>query len=333
MGLLAILVMATCTSESTSVPTPTQAAIGTPTPEPTPTQAVMAAPTHEPTPTQAATATPTPKPTPTQVATATLTPEPTPTQATTATPTPEPTPTQVATATLTPEPAPTQAATAKPTPEPTPTQPATTSFGPGTYQVGKEISAGTYAGKAGTGVLDSCSWVRLSGVSGEFSDTLAIDIANGQFYVEVLDTDKYFRTSCTVTALHDWPVPDEPSSKIEIGTHIIGRDISPGTYAGKAGTGVLDSCSWVRLSGVSGEFSDTLAIDIANGQFYVEVLDTDKYFRTSCTVTALHDWPVPDEPSSKIEIGTHIIGRDISPGTYAGKAGTGVLDSCSWKYD
>ena len=38
----------------------------------------------------------------------------------------------------------------------------------------------------------------MSGVSGEFSDTLAIDIANGQFYVEVLDTDKYFMTSCVL---------------------------------------------------------------------------------------------------------------------------------------
>ena len=39
---------------------------------------------------------------------------------------------------------------------------------------------------------------RLRGVSGEFSDIIAIDIANGQFYVEVLGTDKYFMTSCVL---------------------------------------------------------------------------------------------------------------------------------------
>ena len=183
---------------------------------------------------------------------------------------------------------------------------------------------------AGTGALDSCSWTRLSGVSGELSDVIAIDNARGQFYVEILDTDKYFKTGCSMTHLDDWPAPDEPLSKVEIGTHIVGRDIRPGVYAGMARTGALDSCSWTRLSGVSGELSDVIAIDNARGQFYVEILDTDKYFKTGCSMTHLDDWPTPDEPLSKIEIGTHIVGRDIRPGVYAGMAGTGALDSCSW---
>ena len=106
----------------------------------------------------------------------------------------------------------------------------------------------------------------------------------GQFYVEVFDTDKYFRTSCVLTPLVEWPAPDKPFSKIEIGTYIVGREISPGIYAGRAGTEILDSCSWERLSGASGEFSDIIAIDNPRGQFYVEVFDTDKYFRTSCAL-------------------------------------------------
>ena len=47
-------------------------------------------------------------------------------------------------------------------------------------------------------MLDSCTWERLSGISGEFSDIIAIDIANGQFYVEILGTDSYFRSSCVL---------------------------------------------------------------------------------------------------------------------------------------
>ena len=296
VGLLAISVTTACTSDSTPELASTLVATATPTAEPAPTQTATATPTAEPTPTQTATVVPTPEPTPTQIATAAPTPEPTSTQTATAAPTSEPTPTQIA--------------TAAPTPEPTPTQVSTVAFGPGTYQVGGDISVGTYAGRAGLGALDSCAWERLSGVSGEFSDIIAIEIANGQFYVEILDTDKYFRTSCVVTSLDEWPVPDEPSSMIEVGTHIVGRDIPPGTFAGRAGLGVLDSCAWERLSGVSGEFSDIIAIEIANGQFYVEILDTDKYFRTSCVVTSLDEWPVPDEPSSTIEIGTYIVGRD-----------------------
>ena len=110
----------------------------------------------------------------------------------------------------------------------------------------------------------------------------------------------------------------------------MGREISPGIYAGRAGTEILDSCSWERLSGASGE-SDIIAIDNPHGQFYVEVFDTDKYFRTSCVLTPLVEWPAPDKPFSKIEIGTYIVGREISPGIYAGRAGTEILDSCSWE--
>ena len=152
------------------------------------------------------------------------------------------------------------------------------------YEVSKDISPGTYVGRAGTGALDSCSWTRLSGASGEFSDVIAVDNARGQFYVEILDTDKYFRTGCVVTPLEAWPTPDEPLSEIEVGMYIVGQDISPGTYVGRAGTGALDSCSWTRLSGASGEFSDVIAVDNARGQFYVEILDTDKYFRTGCAL-------------------------------------------------
>ena len=151
----------------------------------------------------------------------------------TRTPTPEPTPIQAATPTPTPEPTPIQAATPTHTPEPTPTE-IPVGFGPGTYEVSKDISPGTYVGRAGTGALDSCSWTRLSGASGEFSDVIAVDNARGQFYVEILDTDKYFRTGCVVTPLEAWPTPDEPLSEIEVGMYIVGQDISPGTYVGRA---------------------------------------------------------------------------------------------------
>ena len=170
----------------------------------------------------------------------------------------------------------------------------------------------------------------MRGVSGDSSDIIAIEIALGQFYVEILDTDEYFDTDCELTPLDAWAKPEEPLSTIQIGTHIVGTDISTGVYAGKAGTDVLDSCSWSRLSGVSGEFSDIIAIDNPQGQFYVEIFDTDVYFNTGCELTSLDAWPKPEGPLSTIQIGTHIVGTDISPGIYAGKAGTDVLDSCSW---
>ena len=168
------------------------------------------------------------------------------------------------------------------TPEATPTP--QVGFRPGTYQVGEDIRPGVYAGRAGTGLLDSCYWARLKGVSGEFSDLIANDNAAGQFYVKVLNTDAYFKTDCAVTPLHAWPRPDGTMSKIEPGTYLVGRDISPGTYRGEAGVGVMDSCYWARLSGVSGEFSDLIANDNAPGSYFVSVQDSDYALSTSCTL-------------------------------------------------
>ena len=177
---------------------------------------------------------------------------------------------------------PTEPPTVSPTEPPTPTPRA--GIDPGTYQVGVGIQPGTYAGKTGTGTLESCYWVRLSGVSGDFSDIIANGNASGLFYVEILNTDKYFTIDCAITPLDAWPDPDEPMSNIEPGTYLIGRDIRPGTYAGKTGTGILESCYWVRLSGVSGDFSDIIANDNATGPFFVEVQESDYALSTDCTL-------------------------------------------------
>ena len=318
-------------------------------------------------------------------------------------------------------------------PPATPTYSPNLGFGPGTYQVGSDIQPGLHAGRAGTGVRDSCYWARLSGVSGELSDLVANDNAVGQFYIEILPTDKYLTVACNITPINQWPEPVEPLSNIEPGVYLIGRDIVPGTYrgeagtgardscywarlsgvsgefsdliandnavgqyfvsvddsdfalstscalelvtrvpsatstpepaptqssiatptsspnlsfgpgtyqvssdiqpglyAGRAGTGVLGSCYWARLSGVSGEFSDLIANDNAVGQFYIEILPTDKYLAVACNITPINQWPEPVEPLSNIEPGVYLIGRDIVPGTYRGEAGTGARDSCYW---
>ena len=193
---------------------------------------------------------------------------------------PTPEATAAITPTIGPPPTPTKASTPTATLEPTVTS--KVGFGPGTYQVGSDIQPGIYAGKAGADVLGSCYWARLSGVSGESSDIIANDIAKGQFYVEVLDTDKYFEIGCNIAPLDAWPIPDAPLSKIGPGTYLVGRDVTPGIYRGEAGTEVRDSCYWARLSGVSGESSDIIANDIAKGVFFVDVQSSDYAFYTGC---------------------------------------------------
>ena len=168
---------------------------------------------------------------------------------------------------------------ATPTPIPTPAP-----LAPGTYRVGEDIQPGIYRGEGGFGVFDSCYWARLKGVSGELSDILANGNAMGQFYVELFSTDAYFEVGCNISPLVELPQPDMPYSTIEPGTHLVGRDIAPGTYRGTAGSGILDSCYWARLKGVSGELDDILANDNANGQFFVAVEATDRALTTGCAL-------------------------------------------------
>ena len=148
--------------------------------------------------------------------------------------------------------------------------------------VGRDVAPGIYRGEAGTEVGDSCYWARLSGVSGELSDVIANDIGNGQFFVEVMDTDKYLAVGCRIVPLDSWPIPDAQLSEIGPGTYLVGRDVTPGIYRGEAGTEIGDSCYWARLSGVSGEISDVIANDIATGVFFVDVHSSDYAFSTGC---------------------------------------------------
>ena len=157
-------------------------------------------------------------------------------------------------------------------------------YGAGQYQVGSDIPPGIYAGRAGIGILESCYWARLSGASGELADIIANDNAVGQFYLEVLSTDRFLEVDCPFTPLSDWPTPSSPLSELGPGTYLIGRDITPGTFRGMAGTDILDSCYWERLSGLTGRLADIIANDNAVGQFYVVVAETDRALHTDCAL-------------------------------------------------
>ena len=124
--------------------------------------------------------------------------------------------------------------TATPFPTSTPKPTETPSIRPGTYAVGQDIDPGTYVGIAGTGVLDTCYWARLQGVSGALDDILANDTAMGQFYIEVLEGDGYLETGCQITSLAAWPEPSELSESLQPGTYLVGRDIVAGTYRGES---------------------------------------------------------------------------------------------------
>lgn len=73
----------------------------------------------------------------------------------------------------------------------TPKGPAS-SFGDGTFLVGSEILAGTYKTSNDVG---RCYYERLSGLTGSFDDIIANGNPKGPAIIEILPTDKAFKSS------------------------------------------------------------------------------------------------------------------------------------------
>lgn len=153
----------------------------------------------------------------------------------------------------------------------------------GTYLVGKDIEPGIYKGMAGTNTMDSCYWQRSSGLTGDMGEIRANDNGVGPYFVEILADDLAFTTGCVLEKFDMNSAATDPfPTTITPGTYIIGKDISAGTYKGKTGADIMDSCYWVRLSSLDGEFGGILANDNATGQFYVQVLESDLALKTAC---------------------------------------------------
>ena len=71
---------------------------------------------------------------------------------------------------------------------------------------------------------------------------------------------------------------------IDPGTYVVGEDIEPGIYQGEH----VDWCFWERLSDFSGETSGTIVAGavLPDEKFYVEVMETDFAFYTSCQLVS-----------------------------------------------
>jgi hypothetical protein len=161
---------------------------------------------------------------------------------------------------------------------------------PGTYLVGVDIKPGIYRGEAGDNVLSSCYWGRLKDLSGSLDAILANENAVGQFYVQVTESDFGLKTACELVPLDSLPAnTGEFPQIIQAGTYIVGRDIQAGTYKGQAGTDIMESCYWGRLSNVAGGLDSILANENAVGQFYVQVAGSDFALKTACELERVGD--------------------------------------------
>lgn len=195
-------------------------------------------------------------------------------------PTEEPGPTGTPEPTETPEPTATPRPTA--TQEPTAT-PDPNFLAAGTYLVAEEIQPGLYVGNAGEGFFGSCYWARLADLTGSLDSLLANDNANGQYYVQVLESDEALETDCDLRFLPELPAASATfPAVIAPGAYLVGIDVQPGRYRGEGGDDFMESCYWARLSSFTGDLGSILANNNATGQFFIDVQPGDFGLETDC---------------------------------------------------
>jgi len=134
-----------------------------------------------------------------------------------------------------------------------------TIFGAGQFLVGVEIAAGRYFADPTSG----CYWERESGLGGTLGEILANDFVGfdaGQIIVDILSSDKAFKTQSQCGTWFNSPQKGAQSS-ITPGAWLVGSQITPGTYRAAAS----GSCYWERLRNFTGNLNAIIANDFVSG--------------------------------------------------------------------
>jgi hypothetical protein len=149
---------------------------------------------------------------------------------------------------------------------------------PGTYEVGSGISPGVYRGEAPEDAF--CNWSRLADLSGDSESIVAMGQREGQFYVEVQDSDVGFTTECELIDIEYLELREPPLNSVPPGMYIVGLDILPGEYEGDPGEGLF--CFWQRMRDFREEEASTIEWDIPGEKFSVEIVPSDYAVEFSC---------------------------------------------------
>lgn len=134
-----------------------------------------------------------------------------------------------------------------------------TQFGDGQYRVGPEIIPGRYFTSPSAG----CYWERQRGLGGTTADVIAgefVGFAAGQWIVDILTTDRGFKTIDCGTWFNGMPRPRNPGP-IQAGIWLVGSQLQWGTYKATA----LPGCYWERLRHFQGPMSGIIENDFMPG--------------------------------------------------------------------
>ena len=151
---------------------------------------------------------------------------------------------------------------------------------PGTYEVGEDCPPRVYKGEAEEGEI--CKWARLGDLSGDPESIIAMGQREGQFYVEVQDSDAGFTTEWELAPLDSLLTKTPLLTEFPPGMYIVGLDIAPGKYQGTPEEELF--CFWQRVKDLREEEESTIEWDIPGEKFVVEVAPTDFAVEFHCPV-------------------------------------------------
>jgi hypothetical protein len=97
------------------------------------------------------------------------------------------------------------------------------------------------------------------------------------------------------------------------GTHVVGQDVSAGTYRTRSGS---PGCYYSRLSGFSGTLGDIISNENTDAPAVVTISPNDKGFASRGCGIWTQDLSAITSSRTTFGDGIYIIGADIQPGTY-----------------
>ncbi len=138
-----------------------------------------------------------------------------------------------------------------------------------------------------------------------FSQVVCTDGANARFTSDLIGQHQSQQSAVPANA------PGYPS--FSDGTHIVGQDVSPGTYRTRVGS---PGCYYARLAGFSGTLGDIIANANIDAPAVVTILPTDKGFVSKNCGIWTEDLSAITTSGTPIGDGNYIVGTDIQPGIY-----------------
>ena len=209
-------------------------------------------------------------------------------------------------------------------------------FSDGTYEVGVDITPGTYI--TSSDVRSKCRWRRLSDFTWTSGNIVEV-IAAGPKIATILPTDIGFASAgCgewTLLETHQ-PSQSDPLRRFSDGSYLVDVNIEPGTYYTSPSR--LGSCRWRIANNFTGDATAAIIAGKTNDRWIVTIEPTDVgFFTYGCGIWRKIEDRLPLAPYDAFDDGVYRVGAEIVPGNYIAKVPTAPFidgqprPTCRWQ--